>query len=67
MHQRLPPLPSPQALVPCTRHPVWPQLPTDRRQQCHEFLAPLLMHVSPSAPSEACRHEPQESRDPSPP
>ena len=52
MHKSLPPLPSPQALVPATSHTVCPQLPTDRRQQCHELLAQLLIHVSHRAPSE---------------
>ena len=60
MHKSLPPLPSPQALVPATSHPVWPQLPTDRRQQCHALLAPRLIHVSHRAPSEECSHEPQD-------
>ena len=66
MHKSLPPLPSPQALVPATSHPVWPQLPTDRRQQCHELIAQLLIHVSHSAPSEEGNHEHQDSREPSP-
>ena len=53
-HQSLPPLPAPQAPVPWTSHAVWPQLPTDRRQQCHELLAQLCIDVSHSAPSAAC-------------
>jgi hypothetical protein len=66
MHKSLPPLQPPQDPVPCTNHPVWPQLPTDRRQQCHELMAQLLIHVSHSAPSEECTHEYQDSPDPSP-
>ncbi len=66
MHQRLPPLPPPQAPLPCTNHPRWAQLPTDRRQQCHELLAQRLIHVSPSAPSEAGTHEHQDDPTPSP-
>ena len=66
MHKSLPPLPTSQAPVPCTIHTVWPQLPIDRRQQCHELIAQLLIHVSHSALSEECNHEPQDSRDPSP-
>ena len=66
MHKSLPPLPASQAPVPCTIHTVWPQLPTDRRQQCHELIAQLLIHVSHSAPSEECNHEHQDSSDPSP-
>jgi hypothetical protein len=66
MHQSLPPLPSSQGPVPCTTHAVWPQLPIDRRQQCHELLAQLLIDVSHSAPSEACNHEHQDSLEPSP-
>ena len=41
MHKSLPPLPAVQVPVPCPTHAVWPQLPTDRRQQCHELLAQL--------------------------
>ena len=65
MHKSLPHLPPPQSPLPCTNHPVWHQLPTDKRQQC-ELLAQLLIHVSHSAPSEECNHEHQDSRDPSP-
>ena len=60
MHKSLPPLQPPQDPGPCTNHPVWLQLPTDRRQQCHEFMAQLLIHVSHSAPSEECNHEYQD-------
>jgi hypothetical protein len=56
MHQSLPPLQPPQAPVPCSHHIVWPQLPRDKRQQCHELMAQLLIHVSHSAPSEECKH-----------
>ena len=66
MPKSLPPLPSPQTPVPSSPHAVWPQLPTDRRQQCHALLAQLLIHVSHSTPSEACNHEPQDSPEPSP-
>ena len=66
MHKSLPPLPSSQGPVPCTPPAVWPQLPIDRRQQCHELLAQLLIDVSHSAPSEECNHEYQDSLDPSP-
>jgi hypothetical protein len=59
MHQNLSPLPPPQSSVPCPNHPVWHQLPTDKRQQCHELMAQLLIHVSHSVPSEECRHEHQ--------
>ena len=66
MHKSLPPLPASQVPVPCTTPTIWPQLPPDRRQQCHELIAQLLIHVSHSALSEECNHEPQDSRDPSP-
>jgi hypothetical protein len=66
MPKSLPPLPSSQAPVPCPTHAVWPQLPIDRRQQCHELLAPLLIHVRHSAPSEECTHEHQDECEPSP-
>ena len=66
MHKSLPPLPSSQAPVPCPTHAVWSQLPTDRRQQCHELLAQLLIHVSHSAPSEERTQAPQEECEPSP-
>ena len=66
MHKSLPPLPSSQVPVPCTTHVVWSHLPIDRRQQCHELLAQLLIDVSHSAPSEECNHEHQDSSDPSP-
>ncbi len=57
MHKSLPPLPPTQGPLPCTNEPVWHQLPTDKRQQCHELMAQLLIHVSHSAPSEECQHE----------
>ena len=60
MHKSLPLLPASQAAVPCTTPTVWPQLPIDRRQQCHELLAQLLIDVSHSAPSEECSHEHQD-------
>ena len=60
MYKSLPPLPASPAPVPCTIHTVWPQLPTDRRQQCHELIAQLLIHVSHSTPSEECNHEHQD-------
>jgi hypothetical protein len=66
MHKSLPPLPASQGPVPCTTHAVWPQLPPDRRQQCHELLAQLLIDVSHRTPSEECSHEHQDSLDPSP-
>ena len=66
MHKSLPPLPSSQAPVPCPTHAVWPQLPIDRRQQCHELLAQLLIDVSHTTLSEECSHEHQDSLDPSP-
>ena len=66
MHKSLPPLPASQALVPCTTHAVWTQLPPDRRQQCHALLAQLLIDVSHRTPSEECSYEHQDSRDPSP-
>ena len=66
MHKSLPPLPPPQAPVPCGNHIVWPQLPSDKRQQCHELMAQLLIHVSHSTPSEECNHAHQDSPDPSP-
>jgi hypothetical protein len=66
MHKNLPPLPSSQGTGTCTPHAVWPQLPIDRRQQCHELLAQLLIDVSHSAPSEECNHEHQDSPEPSP-
>jgi hypothetical protein len=50
----------PQAPGPCTNHTVWLQLPTDRRQQCHELIAQRLIHVSHSAPNEEYNHEPQD-------
>jgi hypothetical protein len=59
MHKSLPLLPPPQVPWPCP-NAVWAQLPTDRRQQCHELLAQLLIHVSHSAPSEECSHEHQD-------
>ena len=59
MHKNLPPFPPPQDARACPNHPVWHQLPPDKRQQCHELMAQLLMHVSHSAPSEECKHEPQ--------
>lgn len=66
MHKSLPPLPAVQVPVSCATHAVWPQLPTDRRQQCHALLAQLLIDVSHSAPSEECNYEHQDSPDPSP-
>jgi hypothetical protein len=45
--------------VACPNHPVWHQLPPDKRQQCHELMAQLLIHVSHSAPSEEWKHEHQ--------
>ena len=60
MHKSLPPLPSSPGPVPGTTHVVWPQLPLDRRQQCHELLAQLLIHISHSAPSEECHYEHQD-------
>ena len=60
MHKNLPPLPPPQAAVPCPNHPVWHHLPPDKRQQCHELMAQLLIHVSHSTPSEECNHEHQD-------
>jgi hypothetical protein len=66
MPKRLPPRPAPQALVPSTRHPVWPQLPPNRRQPWPERLAQRRMHVSHSAPSAAGSHAPQAARHPSP-
>jgi hypothetical protein len=66
MHKSLPLLPASQAAVPCTTPTVWPQLPIDRRQQCHELLAQLLIDVSHRTPSEECSHEHQDSLDPSP-
>ena len=66
MHNSLPPLPPSQGRVPCTPHAVWPQLPLDRRQQCHALLAQLLIDVSHSAPSEEGHYEHQDSRGPSP-
>jgi hypothetical protein len=65
MHKSLPLLPSPPP-VPALTHTVWPQLPPDRRQQCHALLAQLLIDVSHSALSEECNHEHQDSCDPSP-
>ena len=66
MHKSPPPLPAVQVPVPCATHAVWSQLPTDKRQQCHELLAQLLIDVSHSALSEACHHEHQASPEPSP-
>ena len=66
MHKSLPPLPSSPGPVPCTTHAMWPQRPIDKRQQCHELLAQLLIDVSHSALSEECNHEPQDSPVPSP-
>ena len=66
MHQSLPPLPAVQGPVPCATHAVWPQLPTDRRQQCHELLAPRLIDVRHRAPREACNQEHQDAPEPSP-
>jgi len=66
MHKSLPPFPLTQGHLPCTNHPVWHQLPPDKRQPCHELMAQRLIHVSHSAPSEACQHEQQEESDPSP-
>ena len=40
----------PQAPLPSPNPIVWSQLPTDRRQQGHELMAQLLIHVSHSAP-----------------
>ena len=60
MHKSLSLLPSSQVPVPCPKHIVWPQLPIDRRQQCHALLAQLLIDVSHSAPSEECNHEHQD-------
>ena len=57
MHKSLPPLPASQAAVPCTTPTIWPHLPPDRRQQCHELLAQLLIDVSHSAPSAECHYE----------
>jgi len=59
MPKNLPPLPPPQDSVPCPKHPVSHQLPTDKRQQCHALMAQLLIHVSYSATSEECKHEHQ--------
>jgi len=56
----------PPAPLPSPNHSVWPPLPTDRRQQCHELMAQRLLHVSHSAPSEACNHEHQDDPEPSP-
>jgi hypothetical protein len=66
MHKSLPHLQPPQDPLPCSNHTVWPQLPIDRRQQCHELMAQLLIHVSHSAPSEECNHEHQDEPNPSP-
>jgi hypothetical protein len=52
MHKSLPPRPPTQGQWPCTNQLVWPQLPTVKRQQCHELMAQLLIHASRSAPSE---------------
>ena len=65
MHKNLPRLPPPQGPWSCP-NTVWAQLPIDRRHQCHELLAQLLIHVSYSAPSEECNHEPQDYPEPSP-
>ena len=65
MHKSLPPLPASQSPVPCTTPTIWPQLPPDRRQQCHALLAQLLIDVSHRPPSEECNHEHQDSCDPS--
>ena len=66
MHKSLPPLPASQAPVPCPIHTVWPQLPTDRRQQCHALMAQRLLHVSHRTLSEACNHAHQDSPEPFP-
>lgn len=60
MHKSLPHLQPPQEPLPCSNPTVWRQLPTDRRQQCHELMAQLLIHVSHSASSEECNHEQQD-------
>ena len=49
-----------RAPCPAPTNLVWHQLPTDKRQQCHELMAQLLIHVSHSAPSEECKHEHQD-------
>jgi hypothetical protein len=64
MPKSLPPLTPPQDPLPCSTPIVWPQLPIDRRQQCHERIAQRRIHVSHRAPSEACHHEHQDSPDP---
>ena len=66
MHKRCPLLPASQAAVPCTPPTVWPQLPLDRRQQCHALLAQRLLDVSHRALSEACHHADQDAPEPSP-
>ena len=66
MPKSLPPLPSSQAPGPGPTHAVWPQWPIDRRQQCHELLAHLLIHISHRAPSEECNYEHQDWPEPSP-
>jgi hypothetical protein len=66
MHKSLPPLPASPVPVPCPLHTVWPQLPIDRRQQCHELIAQRLIHVSHSAPSQEYHHEHQDEPPPSP-
>jgi hypothetical protein len=66
MHKSLPPLPPPQAPLPCSNHSVGPQLPIDKRQQCHERMAQRLIHGRHSAPSAEGNHAPQDALAPSP-
>jgi hypothetical protein len=60
MHKSLRHLQPQQDILPLTTNLVWQQLPTPRRQQCHEFIAQLLIHVIHSAPSKEQNHEPQD-------
>lgn len=60
MHKSLRHLQPQQGILPLTPNLVWQQLPTARRQQCHELIAQLLIHVIHSAPSEEHNHEQQD-------
>ena len=66
MPKSRPPLPPTPGPWPCTTQLLWHQLPTDKRQPCHERMAHLLLHVSHRVPREAGQHEHQDEADASP-
>ena len=60
MHKSLRYPPPQQGLLPLTTNRVWQQLPTARRQQCHELIAQRFLAVVRSQPSKESSHERQD-------